>query len=189
MMASNKVKVMNLFDAYEENKLPHDKAFIVSSFINESGYSIYEVISYSGVKEIFKGGDGLTFKAQGKKLYILIEPASYPKKSIEPYLRDKGEVIPARFNELDLITCKNQVRIYIGKKPYESISAFTITQPVGFGVSFVFFNLDDIYSNIAAFFEMSFNKDAKVPQSDAKKAAKKTADTIKTTMSFPEGEE
>jgi hypothetical protein len=67
------VKAMDLFEAYNQDKLPKDKAYIVSSFIHgASGYSRYEVISYSGVKDIFPEGDGLTFQSSGKKMHILI---------------------------------------------------------------------------------------------------------------------
>ena len=179
------VKAMDLFEAYAENKLPKDKGYIVSSFINgNTGYSIYEVISYSGVKAIYPEGDGLTFQTSGKKLHLLVEPASYPKKGTEPYLRDKTELIPLRFRELDILTAKNQVKIMIGKKPNESLTAFTVHKPEGLSISFVFYDLEDIYDTLTKFFEQSFNKDAGVPQVDAKKAAQQTVDTVEKTMAF-----
>jgi hypothetical protein len=178
-------KAMDLFEAFAQDKLPKDKAYIVSSFINgNTGYSIYEVISYSGVKAIYPDGPGLTFQSSGKKMYTLIEPASYPQKGIEPYLRDKAEQVPLRFKELDVITAKNQVKVYIGKKPNDSLSSFTIAKPVGFNVSFVFFDLPDLYKTLAVFFEKSFNKDAGVPQADAKKSAQQAVTTIEKTMAF-----
>ncbi|AEF83026.1 hypothetical protein [Leadbettera azotonutricia] len=179
------IKAMDLFEAFAQEKLPKDKAYIVSSFINgNTGYSIYEVISYSGVKAIYPDGAGLTFQSSGKKLHLLLEPASYPQKGTEPYLRDKTDQIPLRFSELDLITAKNQVKIYIGKKPNDSLSSFTIAKPSGFNVSFVFYDLPDLYSTMALFFEKSFNKDAGVPQADAKKASEKVAKTLEATMAF-----
>jgi hypothetical protein len=179
------VKAMDLFEAFAQDKLPKDKAYIVSSFINgNTGYSIYEVISYSGVKAIYPDGTGLTFQSSGKKIYLLIEPASYPKKGIEPYLRDKTEQIPLRFNELDVITAKNQIKLYIGKKPNDSLSSFTVAKPTGFNVSFVFYDLPDLYKTLAVFFEKSFNKDAGVPQADSKNAAAHVTKTLETTMAF-----
>ena len=179
------VKAMDLFEAYAENMLPKDKAYIVSSFINgNTGYSIYEIISYSGVKAIYPEDDGITFQSSGKKLYLLVEPASYPKKGTEPYLRDKTEQIPLRFKELDIITAKNQVKIMIGKKPNESLTSFTVHKPKGLNISFVFYDLEDIYDTLAKFFEKSFNKDAGVPQVDAKKAAQQTCETVENTMAF-----
>jgi len=178
-------KVMDLFEAYNQDKLPKDHAYIVSSFINgNNGYSIYEVISYSGVKDIYPEGEGLTFQSQGKKMHMLIEPPTYPKKATEPYLRDKEDRIPLRFMDLDLITARNQSKIFIGKKPKESLTAFTVAKPEGFNVSFVFYELPDLYDNLTKFFEHTFNKDAKVPQADARKAAKMVVEVVEKQMAF-----
>ena len=179
------LKAMDLFEAYKTDKLPKDQAYVVSSFINpKSGYSIYEIISYSGIKAIYPEGDGLTFQSSGKKMHILIEPPSYPHKATEPYLRDKADQIPLRFKELDLHTAKNQCKIYMAKKPIDSLSSFTIAKPVGFNISFLFFELPDLYETIAMFFEQSLNKDAGVPQADAKKVAKDIAATAEKLMAF-----
>jgi hypothetical protein len=179
------VKVQNLFDAFSKDELPKDQGYIVSSFINSNtGYSIYEVISYSGVKAIYPDGQGLTFQSQGKKLHAMIEPASYPNKSIEPYLRDKADQIPLRFKEVDKITAKNQSTVYIAKKPIESLSSFTVMRPAGYNVAFVFYNLPDLYKTMKAFFEKSFNQDAGIPMADASTAAKKLTDLVQKTMSF-----
>jgi hypothetical protein len=179
------LKAMDLFEAYAKDKLPKDQAYIVSSFINtNTGYAIYEVICYSGVKAIYPEGAGLTFQSTGKKMHILIEPASYPNKATEPYLRAKEDQIPLRFSELDLHTSKNQIKIYSAKKPTESLSSFTIARPVGFNVSFVFYKLDDIYETLAKFFEHTFNKDARIPQADAKKTGKTVMAVVKEKMGF-----
>ncbi|MDR0312438.1 MAG: hypothetical protein LBI14_02450 [Treponema sp.] len=179
------VKAMDLFEAYGKDKLPKDQAYIVSSFINaNTGYSIYEVISYSGVKAIYLEGSGLTFQSSGKKMHILIEPPTYPKKAIEPYLRDKADQIPLRFRELSLLTAKNQAKIYMAKKPIESLSSFTVAKPEGYNISFLFYKATDIYQTLAKFFEQSYNKDAGIPQADAKKAAKETVEVVEKTMSF-----
>ena len=176
---------MDLFEAFKQEKLPKDQAYIVSSFINgNTGYAIYEVISYSGVKAIYPDGAGLTFQSSGKKMHILIEPASYPKKPIEPYLREKGDQIPLRFAELNVLVTKNQAKIYLAKKPIDSLSSFTVAKPAGLNVSFIFYSLPDLYDTLNKFFEQTFNKDAAVPQMDAKKAAKEAVVTIEKTMSF-----
>ena len=178
-------KAMDLFEAYQQDKLPKDQAYIVSSFINgNTGYAVYEVISYSGVKAIYPEGSGLTFQSSGKKLHILIEPASYPKKAIEPYLRDKTDQIPLRFNELNVLVAKNQTKIYIAKKPIESMSSFTLAKPTGMNICFVFYNLPDLYDTLTKFFEQTFNKDAAVPQIDSKKAAKDTVEIVEKRMAF-----
>jgi hypothetical protein len=179
------VKAMDLFEAYSQNKLPKDNAYVVSSFVNpQTGYVIYEVVSYSGVKAIYPEGNGLTFQSQGKKMHILLEPASYPHKGIEPYLRDTAEKIPLRFKELEVLTAKNQTKAMISKKPIESLSSFTITKPSGLNISFVFYSAPDIYQTMGLFFEKTFNKDGGLPQSDAKKAAAVAARLVENTMSF-----
>ena len=179
------VKAMDLFEAYQQDKLPRDQAYIVSSFVNaNTGYTIYEVISYSAVKAIYPDGDGLTFQSSGKKMHVLIEPASYPQKAIEPYLRDKVEQIPLRFKELDVHTTKNQIKVYMAKKPIESLSSFNLAKPTGFNICFVFYELPDLYTTLDKFFEQSFNKDAAVPQSDAKKIAGDLVAVMEKLMGF-----
>ena len=179
------IRAMDLFEAYKQNKLPKDQGYIVSSFVNtNTGYTIYEVISYSAVKAIYPEGQGLTFQSTGKKMHILIEPPSYPNKAIEPYLRVKDDQIPLRFSELNVITAKNQTKIFMSKKPVESLSSFTVHRPVGFNITFVFYNANDVYKTLATFFEQTFNKDAGIPQSDAKKAAKETVETVQKLMAF-----
>ena len=183
--AEKTVKAMDLFEAYSQDKLPKDQAYIVSSFVNSNtGYTIYEVISYSAVKAIYPEGAGLTFQSSGRKMHILIEPASYPQKAVEPYLRDKIEQIPLRFKELSVLTAKNQIKIYTAKKPIESLSSFTVAKPVGLNISFLFYELPDMYETLAMFFEKTFNKDAAVPQADARKAAKNAVDVMEKLMAF-----
>jgi hypothetical protein len=179
------LKALDLFDAYAQDKLPKDQAYIVSSFVNTgNGYTIYEVICYSAIKAIYPEGDGLTFQSSGKKMHILVEPPSYPNKAIEPYLRDKGDQIPLRFSELNLNTAKNQTKIFIAKKPIESLSSFTVAKPVGFNISILFYKTPEIYDTLGKFFEQTFNKDAGVPHSDAVKASKIALDVIQKQMAF-----
>jgi hypothetical protein len=184
---ANTPKVMNLFDAYSSDQLPKDQGYIVSTFINgNTGYSIYEVISYSGVKAIYPDGGGLTFQSQGRKLHALIEPASYPQKGIEPYLREKTDQIPLRFKEVEKIITKTQATIYYAKKPIEALSSFTVMRPSGYNVSFVFYDQPDLYTTLAKFFEQSFTNDAGLPMIDARKAASEMTVIVKKTMAFKE---
>ena len=179
------LKAMDLFDAFAKNMLPKDKAYLVSSFINENnGYTKYEIVSYSAVKAIYPEENGITFQSSGKKLYILVEPSSYPNKAIEPYLRVNSDQIPLRFKELDIIKAKNQITVMIAQRPNDSLSSFTIAKPSGSNISFVFYYLDDLFQTMAMFFETSLNKDARVPLVDAKKASLKIIETVKNTMAF-----
>ncbi|GAB1481578.1 hypothetical protein MASR2M78_03930 [Treponema sp.] len=178
-------KAMDLFEAYNQDKLPKDEGYIVSSFFSHnSAYSKYEIVSYSGVKSIYLTEEGLTFQTNGKKLHVLIEPANYPNKAMEPYVRTTTDQIPLRFNELDQIIAKNQTRIMIAQNPVDAFSSFTILKPTGINFSLVFYHLADVLDTLTIFFEKTFNKEAGVPMVDAKKAAKKLVENIKNTMGF-----
>jgi hypothetical protein len=176
-------KAMDLFDAYAKNALPKDRGYIVtSSFSTHSVYSHYEIVSYANVKSIYPNEEGLTFQTDGKKLFILIEPGSYPNKGMEPYVRSTIEKIPLRFAELELHTCKNQTRIYWAKDAVISYGAFTIARPAGINFSFCFYQLPDVHQSMQLFFEKTFSKEASIPFADAKKAAAAIAEKIKTKM-------
>jgi len=175
----------NLFDAFSQNKLPFAHGYIVSSFFSETtAYSIYEIVSYAGVKEIFPTETGLQFITGGKKLFILVEHDTYEKKFIDPVSRAQGESIPKRFNELDVIIAKNQTKIYIAKEPDETYGSFTVLKPQGQNFAVVFYQLPDVYESITAFFLNSLNRQRRVPQADAKKAAQQISNILKNHMGF-----
>ena len=176
-------KALDLFSAYKQNQLPKEEGYIVSSFFSyDSPYTIYEVISYSGVKSIYATQEGLTFQSNGKKLYVLLEPASFAQKSMEPYCRDRDKQIPMRFKELNIHTAKNQTQLMSSIKPVDSLSSFTVLQPTGINFSFVFYMLPDVLDSLELFFNKTFTKEAGIPSGDAKIAAKTIVETIKTTM-------
>jgi len=179
------VKFRNLFEAFSQNKLPFAHGYIVSSFFSETtAYSIYEIVSYAGVKEIFPTETGLQFITGGKKLFILVEHDTYEKKFIDPVSRAQGESIPKRFNEVDTIIAKNQTRIMIAKEPDETYGSFTILKPQGQNFSVVFYELPDVYKSLSAFFEDSLNRQRRVPQGDARKAAQQISTTVQKYMGF-----
>jgi len=179
------VPFRNLFDAYSQQKLPFSHGYIVSSFFSETSYySIYEVVSYSGVKEIFLTEAGLQFVTGGKKLYILIEPDTYQVKFQEPVSRTEGEKIPKRFDELETIIAHNQSKIYIAKEPNESYGSFTILKPSGINFAVVFYETPEMYKALANFFVESLNRQRKIPEHDAKTAAHRITEILKKHMSF-----
>ena len=182
------VPFRNLFDAYQQGKLPFAQGYIVSSFFSQTSlYSIYEVVSYAGVKEIFLTETGLQFVTGGKKLYILLEPDTYQVKFQEPVSRAEGEKIPKRFNELEEIIAKNQTKIFIAKEPNESFGSFTVLKPTENNFAMVFYQTPKMYEALAEFFVETFNRQRKVPEHDAKNAAVKIVEILKKHMSF-EGE-
>jgi len=166
-------KALDLFKAYSEDKLPKEGGYIISTFFDKiSAYSIYEVVAYNGVKSIYLSEEGLTFQTDGNKLFVLIEPASYPKKFVEPVSRSRTEQIPHRFSELEIYTAKNQTKIMISKEPIITYSSFTVLRPTGINFSLIFYTDEKVLESIEFFFNQTLNKEAGVPQIDAKKASK-----------------
>jgi len=181
------VPYRNLFEAFEHGKLPFSNGYIVSSFFSDkNAYSIFEIVSYAGVKEIFLTETGLQFVTGGKKLYILVENDTYEKKYEEPVSRAQGESIPKRFNEVEIIVAHNQTKIMVAKEPNELYGSFTILKPTSINFSIVFYQLQDVYKNLASFFEEVLNRQRKVPQMDAKKASQLISNTVQKTMG-PQG--
>jgi hypothetical protein len=177
------VKAMDLFDAYAKSALPKDHGYLVCSFFSDnSAYSRYDIVSYSNVKSIYPSEDGLTFQTDGKKIFVLVEPANYHQKSQEPYVRPSSEQIPQRFSDLDSHVAKNQTKTYWSKKAVISYGSFTIMRPKGMNFSFVFYALPDVYQSLGLFFEKTFNKEAGLPLSDAKKVALAVATHVKESM-------
>ena len=173
-------KTLDLFQAYSSDKLPKDGGYIVSSFFDsKSIYSIYEVVAYNGVKSIYLTEEGLTFQTDGNKLYVLVEPASYPEKYVEPVSRKSWQQIPHRFKELEIHTAKNQTKIMVSKQPIVSYSSFTILRPTGVNFALVFYNLPEVLQTLEFFFAQTLNKEAQVPSSDAKKASKIVIESLK----------
>jgi hypothetical protein len=177
------VKAMELFDAYSRSLFPKEAGYIISSyFSNNSAYSRYEIVSYNNVKSIYASSESLTFHTDGKRLFILVEPMNYPNKSIEPYCRSNAEQIPFRFKELDEFTAKNQTKIYIANQANIAYGSFTVMRPAGMDFSILFYPLPDMHETMQAFFEKTLSKEAGVPMTDAKKAAKKIAENIKSLI-------
>ena len=167
------IKALDLFQAYAQEKLPKDGGYIVSSFFDfNSTYSRYEVVAYSTVKNIYLTEAGLSFQTDGNKLFVLVEPANYSRKYIEPVNRDTKEQIPHRFSELNIYTAKNQSKVMVSIEPIITYSSFTILKPTGVNFALVFYNLPEVIKTLEFFFSETLHKEAAVPTPDAKKAAK-----------------
>ena len=97
-------KALDLFQAYNEGKLPEDDGgYIVSSFFDaNSTYSIYEIVAYDNVKSIYADENGLTFQADGHKLFVLVEPIGYAHKYQEPFTRGRKSRFPTGLMNLTL---------------------------------------------------------------------------------------
>lgn len=173
-------KALDLFQAYSTDTLPRDGGYIVSSFFDpSSAYSRYEVVGYNGVKSIYPTEEGLTFQADGNKIFVLVEPAGYPKKYEEPVSRNTNERIPHRFSELHIHSAKNQAKIMVSKLPVMSYTSFTVLRPTGSDFALIFYNLPDVMQSMTLFFTETLNREAGIPKIDAKKGAQLVVDGLK----------
>jgi hypothetical protein len=162
-----------LFPAYQSGNLPAKNGYIVSTFYHSaSTYTRYELISFDNVKDIYLNDEGLTFQAEGRKIYVLAEPAGWPDSHTEPAYRKDSDRIPYRYKELITYTTKRQDRVYVGREPVVSYSNFTVLKPVGQNVAYVFYPGDDVRENIMEYFRLSLWKQARVPQTDAREVVK-----------------
>jgi hypothetical protein len=164
---------IELFPAFKAGKLPGKNGYIISTFYHESStYTRYELISFDNVKDIYETDEGLTFQAEGRKIYVLVEPAGWPNAHTEPAYRKDSEKIPYRYNELINFKTKRQDHVYVGREPVMAYSSFTVLKPVGQNVAFVFYPTEDIRENVLEYFRLSLWKQARVPQTEAREVVK-----------------
>jgi hypothetical protein len=162
-----------LFPAYRNGELPKKNGYIVSTFYHaSSSYTRYELVSFDNVKDIYMTDEGLTFQAEGRKIYVLVEPAGWPNSHTEPAYRTDAERIPYRYKELITHTTKRQDRVFVGREPVVSYGNFTVLKPVGQNVAYVFYPESDVRKNLMEYFRLSLWKQARVPQSDAREVVK-----------------
>ena len=173
-------QIKELFEAYLQNALPTDGGLIITSYFDTSTtYTKYEVTSYANVKDFYRTEDGIVFQADGYKQFIVVEPASYNRKHMEPAMRDGNHSIPYRFKEVDTFVTKRQDRIIMGREPVITYGSFTILEPTGENFAYIAYKDDDVLESVRAFFAETIWKDARVPKTDAEKAA----DGISKTLS------
>jgi hypothetical protein len=177
-------KPQSLFRLYEADKLPTDSGFIVTSYYDPQGtvYTILELISYANVKEIVSDGQSLTFRSDGLKLYILIEPANYYQRQTEPVFRDTGKSIPYRFSELEVFKDIKNNRVMVGKQTIVSLSSFSVDSPAGDNFS-VFITRDlEVHKVMKEFITDVINKDTNIPRDTARKVANYATEIMVRTV-------
>ena len=178
-------KATTLIKAYMTETIPSDGGFIVTAFFSPgTNYAIYEVTAYRNVKDIFKTNDGLTFKTDGNRTHMLVEPASYIKKYIEPVNREEGKSIPYRFADMDILEPENNMKIMIPLEPIMLYSTFTILEKEGDYFSYVFHPTSDVYVAMRKFIADSLYNDCNVPSRNAKEIGARLLETIKKFSIF-----
>ena len=169
-----------LFEAFKKQELPNDGGYIVSAFFDDtSTYTKYEIISFSNVKDIYNSEEGLVFQADGQKVFLLVEPANYPNKHIEPAYRNNLQRIPYRLKELIIHTSSRQDRIMIGKEPVVTYTSFTVMKSEGQNYTYIFYLTEDIMEGMSDYFMKTIWKEARVPRVDAQKVTALIMETFK----------
>lgn len=174
-----------LIKAYMSDTIPSDGGFIVTAFFMPgTSYSIYEITAYRNVKDIFRTPEGITFKTDGDRTHILVEPATYTNKYIEPVNRDAGYSIPYRFNEVTVLAGPKSEKIMIPQKPTHMYSSFTILERQKDYFAYIFHPTRDVYMALKKFITDSLYNDCNLSLSIAKEIAAKNLDVIKQFTIF-----
>jgi hypothetical protein len=158
---------MDLFQGLQKGQIDFDHGGLIVSarFHNSSDYAIFETVAFDHVKNIiYTGGEAVTFQSDGYRVFLVFEPRSYPRSFQEPYLRDPGEQIPLRWNELEVVELPNRNRILISKEPYISYGSFTIEAPAeGNFAYYIFDNEGQLEKNTEEFINRVLKEDFEVP--------------------------
>jgi len=173
-------KAVSLIKAYLNEEIPSEGGFIITAFFDAgSVYTIYEVTAYRNVKDIFRTDEGVTFKTDGNRTHLLIEPPTFPKKHIDPVNRDDGQSIPYRHTELNKIKCKKNETAMVGMEPQLLYSSFTILEGKRDYFSFVFFPTKDVYVAIKKFMADSLYNDCNLSKNESMEISEALLETIK----------
>ncbi len=173
-----------LIKAYMTETIPSNGGFIVTAYFIHGSYSIYEITAYRNVKDIFRTEDGVTFKTDGNRTHILVEPVSYTKKYVEPVNREAGDSIPYRFNEMTTILGPKSEKIMIPEKPIMLYSSFTILEQQTDYFSYIFHPTKDVYVAMKKFLADSLYNDCNLGLSVSKEVSSKCLEIIKQFSIF-----
>jgi len=173
-------KATSLLKAYMTETIPSEGGFIISAFFQPGSiYGIFEITAYRNVKDIYRTAEGLTFKTDGNRCHMLVEPAVYAGKHLEPVNREEGKSIPYRFSEVSILNGYRKEKIMIAKEPIMLYSSFTILHKDHDSYSFVFYPTRDVYMAIRKFIADSLYNDCSITQKDANAAADLLIETLK----------
>jgi hypothetical protein len=167
-----RTKAIDLFHAYAQNNISREGACIISALFDpDSAYAKYEIVGYKKLQAVYLSSAGLTFQTDANKLYILVEPADYSRKTEEPFQRTKEKQIPHRFSELEILTTHKRGRIMVSKKPVMVYSTFSISKPLNDDFAFMFYTEPDVLETVTSFLETTLIKENGVSKEEAHKAS------------------
>lgn len=164
-------KALELFSAYRSGSVPPGGGYVVSSFmVDGSAYVRYEIVAYRRARSLCLSRQGLTFAADGSRIFVLVEPDGYPDKATEPFQRDAHHRIPHRFAELATVAVRSHSRIMVSKDPVVVSSEFTVAAPAGIDFVFLFLPRHDAVDTIRGFMTETLQQECLVPATGARRA-------------------
>jgi hypothetical protein len=195
-------KAMFFEEAYQKGILAKVTAGYILSVISpdmddidkQNDPFLIEMISYSGVKAVTPIGNGVKFQAQGKKMFCMMEPASYSEKHIEPTYRSTNSTghMPFRMKDIDhFLTKDSKFNILIPTIAHDCYDSFTVSFPSKGDICIIYFIFDkDINGVVLPFIEENFNtiikKTLRFRDVDANTIAKKFIEVVRKNDIFPE---
>ncbi len=170
----------SLLKAYMTENIPPNGGFIVSAFFDySSAYTIYEITAYRNVKDIFRTQTGITFKTDGNRTHLLVEPPTFPKKHEEPVNREQGKSIPYRFADMEVVDGSRNEKIMIPQEPLMLYSSFTILEHGSGSFAFIFHPTPDVYVAIKKFMADSLYNDCNLSKRESLVISEKILGTVK----------
>lgn len=156
--------MIDLLTALRSGAQLDSSGFIVGARFHErSTYTIFDITAYTGLKRVDPTEDGgLSIYSGGFKVYFVYEPSTYPLKYMEPYLRDEGEQVPLRWDELDIVETQTRDRILISKKIQLLMGSFGVVSPGNNGFLYYFYPGPQAIKNVREFVANVLHVDLRV---------------------------
>ena len=165
-VANNNDNWVDLFDALSREEIPGgDTGFIVTvHFYEETRYAVWEFTPFRTVKNIWRTEDqGVAWSAEGERIYVLYEPATYSNKFEEPSLREGQGRVPLRFSELDIVKLPNNDRILINRDPFFSSGSVSLQKPAAGDFALYIYDRGGLEHNVGEFLMQMLRDDFRVP--------------------------
>lgn len=165
-------KALELFSAYRSGQVPPGGGYVVSSFmVDGSAYVRYEIVAYRRARGLRLSREGLTFAADGNRVFVLVESEAWPDKAAEPWQRGARHRIPHCFAELATVAVRNHSRIMVSRAPVVISAEFTIPCPAEIDFAFLFLPRPGALDTIHGFMAKTLQEECLIPAPEARRAA------------------
>lgn len=173
-------KALDLFQAYSENKIPRDAGTIIRGFYEpEIHYHTFEITQYANIRALLLGDDGITFKSNAYRFYVIIEPASYAERDIPPALRHLKKIVPHNLLDMERNVSSSGITVYHHREPARLYGFFSISNPAGSDFALIFPMAPDVFSVMNRFLGLTLTDECGLPKDEAFHLANESVDSIK----------